>query len=257
MGCVQNTSPGRLPPPRADLWLQIVVVLGVSLGASAVHAVLDLVEVLVHSSVAESAATLNAPLSSVPVVDALRRVANIGLALVPVLLALYLLAGAAARIPAVLHEVGADLRGPVQDLLRGTGLFLVLGAGTLVLYQAGRSLGITAQITTSTLGSTWWAVALLLLTALRHALVEEVIVVAFLSDRLRRLGWAWWAVALGSSVLRASYHLYQGFGPALGNLVMGLVFIQVYRRGGRLMPLLVAHFLLDAVGFLAPQVLAG
>ena len=63
--------------------------------------------------------------------------------------------------------------------------------------------------------------------------------------------------ASASAVVRARYHLYQGFGPALGNLVMGLVFVWLYRRGGRLMPLLIAHALLDTVGVLAPQLLAG
>jgi len=33
--------------------------------------------------------------------------------------------------------------------------------------------------------------------------------------------------------------------------------VWLYRRGGRLMPLLIAHALLDTVGFLAPQLLAG
>ena len=137
------------------------------------------------------------------------------------------------------------------------GLFAVMGGGTLVLYQVGRSLEITAQITTSTMEQTWWAVSLLVLSALRHSIVEEMIVVAFLCERLRSLGWSWWLVAVASAVVRASYHLYQGFGPTLGNLVMGLVFVWLYRRGGRLMPLLIAHALLDTVGFLAPQLLAG
>lgn len=243
--------------PRADLRMQILLVLGVSLGASAVYSVLDLAEMALRSSIAESSTTLNQPLSPLPVLDALRRLTGICFALVPVALALYLLAGTASRIPAVLRGIGVDGRRPGHDAAWGLALFVVMGGGTLGLYQAGRALGITAEITTSTLGTTWWTVPLLLLTALRHALVEEVIVVGFLADRMRRLGRSWWTVAVVSSVLRASYHLYQGIGPALGNLVMGLVFVWLYRRGGRLAPLLLAHFLLDAVGFLVPQLLGG
>ena len=138
--------------PRADLRMQILLVLGVSLGASAVYSVLDLAEMALRSSIAESSTTLNQPLSPLPVLDALRRLTGICFALVPVALALYLLAGTASRIPAVLRGIGVDARRPGHDAAWGLALFVVMGGGTLGLYQAGRALGITAEITTSTLG---------------------------------------------------------------------------------------------------------
>ncbi|MEO2098539.1 MAG: CPBP family intramembrane glutamic endopeptidase, partial [Brachybacterium sp.] len=46
-----------------------------------------------------------------------------------------------------------------------------------------------------------------------------------------------------------AYHTYQGVGPGLANLVMGLVFGEWYRRTRRTMPLVVAHTLLDAAAF--------
>jgi membrane protease YdiL (CAAX protease family) len=49
--------------------------------------------------------------------------------------------------------------------------------------------------------------------------------------------------------LRGTYHLYQGFGQALGNAVMGALFAWWFQRTGRLWPLLVAHTLLDVVAF--------
>ena len=52
-----------------------------------------------------------------------------------------------------------------------------------------------------------------------------------------------------SAPLRRTSHLYQGFGAFVGNLAMGLVFGYLYKRFGRLTPLLVAHFMLDAVAF--------
>jgi len=46
-------------------------------------------------------------------------------------------------------------------------------------------------------------------------------------------------------------------GAFLGNAVMGLVFGYLYRRWGRVMPLLIAHFLIDSVTFVGYAVLAG
>ena len=68
-------------------------------------------------------------------------------------------------------------------------------------------------------------------------------------ERLERLGWAVPAIIVASSTLRGAYHLYQGFGPFVGNAVMGVVFCLVYLRTRRVMPLVVAHTLLDVVAF--------
>lgn len=50
-------------------------------------------------------------------------------------------------------------------------------------------------------------------------------------------------------MLRGSYHLYQGIGGFIGNLAMGVVFVYLYRRWGRVGPLVVAHSLLDIGAF--------
>jgi uncharacterized protein len=92
-------------------------------------------------------------------------------------------------------------------------------------------------------------VPVLLLSAVRHGILEEVIVVGYLFERLPRLGWGTWQVLLASAVLRGSYHLYQGVGPFIGNFAMGLVFGWVYLKTRRVMPLVIAHALLDAAGF--------
>ena len=67
--------------------------------------------------------------------------------------------------------------------------------------------------------------------------------------RLRQLGVGRAGSIAASSVLRGSYHLYQGFGAGLGNLVMGVVFGAAYDRWRKLWPLVIAHFLLDVVAF--------
>ena len=90
---------------------------------------------------------------------------------------------------------------------------------------------------------------MLILSAVRHGIVEEVIVVGYLLDRLPALGWSMPVAIFASSMLRGSYHLYQGFGPFIGNAIMGVVFALVYTRTRRVMPLVIAHALLDIVAF--------
>ena len=86
---------------------------------------------------------------------------------------------------------------------------------------------------------------------------DEVIVVGYLLRRLDRLGWSPGVAMAGSSVLRGSYHLYQGIGGFIGNMVMGVVFVYLYRRWGRVGPLVVAHALLDIGAFVGYALLAG
>ena len=64
-------------------------------------------------------------------------------------------------------------------------------------------------------------------------------------------------VSVLSAVLRGSYHLYQGLGGFLGNAVMGLIFGRIWQRWGRLTPLVLAHFFIDAVAFIGWTELAG
>lgn len=90
---------------------------------------------------------------------------------------------------------------------------------------------------------------MLILSAMRHAVVEEVIVVGYLMNRFGKFGWSIPLSILASSLLRGTYHLYQGFGPFIGNVVMGIVFAWLYTRTRRVMPLVIAHALLDIVAF--------
>jgi membrane protease YdiL (CAAX protease family) len=78
---------------------------------------------------------------------------------------------------------------------------------------------------------------------------EELLVVGYLITRLRQLGSGEGVAVLASAATRGSYHAYQGFGALLGNLVMGLVFGQVWQRTHRLWALVYAHALIDVVAF--------
>ena len=84
---------------------------------------------------------------------------------------------------------------------------------------------------------------------MQNAVLEEVVVVGYLLTRLRQLDWRLPLAVAASSLLRGSYHLYQGFGAFVGNAVMGVVFSLVYLRWRRVGPLVVAHTILDVVAF--------
>ena len=81
-------------------------------------------------------------------------------------------------------------------------------------------------------------------------------IVAFWFTRMTQRGWPVAAVLVGSALIRGSYHLYQGFGGFVGNVVMGLVFGWFYLRTRRVGPLVAAHVLLDIVAFLGYALLA-
>jgi membrane protease YdiL (CAAX protease family) len=96
----------------------------------------------------------------------------------------------------------------------------------------------------------------LVLSALQNSLLEEVVIIGYLFTRLRQLGWAWVMIIGLSALVRGSYHLYQGFGGFVGNLIMGLIFGLVYLRWKRVGPLVVAHTLLDITAFVGYALLA-
>ncbi|ALD13328.1 CAAX protease [Clavibacter capsici] len=245
----------RMPLRRAvrrRLRIEIAIVLGLSLGASAVYSVLRIVDLSTRSeSLGSQSATINRSLNDRQVFDLLYQLLDVATALVPVALVLFLLwqPGRSA-----FRRIGLDLRRPGRDVAAGLGLAALIGVPGLCLYLAGRALGITVDVVPTALDSYWWTVPVLVLVALRAALQEEVIVVGYLFTRLRELGWGRgrlgaWTVILAAAVLRGSYHLYQGYGPFLGNVAMGVVFGWCYVRYGRTAPLVVAHLILDVVSF--------
>ena len=113
----------------------------------------------------------------------------------------------------------------------------------------GRLLGITAQIIPAPDTSYWWTVPVLILAAFQNALLEEVVVIGYLTTRLRQFGWGAWPTIVTAAALRGSYHLYQGVGQGLGNFVMGLVFGYWFTRTKRVLPLVIAHTILDVFAF--------
>ena len=229
------------------LTVEVWIVLGLSLGRSAIYAVVSLVAKLTAGPpLGEQSTTLNPSQSSRPLLDLTYQLLSIGFALVPVALAVYLLSEPGRS---ALRRIGLDAARPWRDLAVGLGLAGAIGVPGLGLYAVGRALGITVQVQASALNAAWWTVPVLVLAALQNALLEEVIAVGYLSERLRDLRWSAPAVVVASALLRGAYHLYQGWGPFVGNVVMGLVFAEYYRRRRRVAPLVVAHTVMDVVAF--------
>ncbi|KIC62622.1 CPBP family intramembrane metalloprotease [Arthrobacter sp. NQ7] len=245
-----------LVPSRRRLRLEVWIVLGLSLGQSAVYSVVQLLDKMTRAPLAQGTSTLNRSQSTREYFDLTYQLLDIIFALVPVLLVFYFLTdqrhagpGEDRNSGSAFQKLGFNFARPGRDLLQGVGLAALIGIPSLGLYAAGRALGITTAIIPSALDAYWWTVPVLILSAVRHAVLEEVIVVGYLLDRFGKFGWSM-PLAIGvSSVLRGSYHLYQGFGPFIGNAVMGIVFAWLYTRTKRVMPLVIAHALLDIVAF--------
>ena len=136
-------------------------------------------------------------------------------------------------------------------------LAAVIGGSGLGLYLIAYHIGVALNVVAENLPAVWWRIPVLVLSAAQNAIVEEVIVVGYLLSRLERLGVRPSRAIVISAVIRGSYHLYQGAGGFLGNAIMGLIFGFLYRRWGRVTPLIIAHFLIDAVAFVGYAVLAG
>jgi len=239
-------------PERRVIRIEIAVVLAVTFGLSAYTAFLNLIEAVLLGLAGQRIA-LNPRRSPFDLID-------LGLNLAVVfqlvgwgLLAIYLL----WRSGFGPNQIGLGRLRWRPDVLGGLGLAALIGLPGLALYVAARWLGLSAHVEPAELYDTWWRMPVLIITAFANGWAEEVIVVAFLMTRLRQLRVNPVAVLLASSLLRGAYHLYQGFSAGLGNVVMGLVFAYVWRRTGRLWPLIIAHGIIDTVAYVGYALAAG
>jgi membrane protease YdiL (CAAX protease family) len=250
------SPPQRLAPPAARLlrW-EIVTVFAVSLGASGLYALVSFIGSLTaHQSLGKQTAVLNGTLApGRPLFDLFLQLLSIAIALAPVLLVFYLLARAGERP----SSIGLDASQPGLDLARGAVLAAVIGGSGLGLYLVAYHLGVELNVVAENLPDVWWRIPVLLLSALQDGLLEEVIVVGYLMSRLDKLGVKPPVAIAISAGIRGSYHLYQGAGGFIGNATMGVIFAYLYRRWGRVTPLIIAHTLIDAVAFVGYALLAG
>ena len=247
-------APLNAQAARMQRW-EIVCVLAVSLGASGVYALVQYIGSLTAQvSLAKQQVVVHGTLApGRPLLDLFLQLTNITLALAPVLLVFYLLARAGEGP----SSIGVDFRQPGRDLARGAALAALIGGSGLGLYLIAYHIGVELNVVAENLPAVWWRIPILLLSALQNAILEEVVIVGYLLSRLDKLGVRPGRAILISAVIRGSYHLYQGVGAFVGNAVMGLIFGFLYRRWGRVTPLIIAHFLIDAVAFVGYALLAG
>jgi membrane protease YdiL (CAAX protease family) len=233
---------------RRTVRTEVLLVLGVSLGASAVYALLDLLrELTAPKPLNQQTQTLvQSAAPGRPWLDLAFQLASIGFGVVPALLAVHLMR---RDHESPFTTLGVLPARPRFDALVGFGLAALIGIPGLGLYIAARSAGFNVTVVPAALPDVWWTVPVLVLAAAQNAVLEEVVVVGYLVTRLEQLGWRAPAIVAGSALLRGSYHLYQGFGGFAGNAVMGVIFVLVYMRIRRVGPLVLAHTTLDTVAF--------
>lgn len=225
---------------RQEIWLVLLL----SLGASAIYSTLSLLRKLASpEGLAGSTTTINRPVVETPWLDLIYQLVGIGLALVPVLLALYFLRQ---------EQVSIGLIPNLRDVGLGVLIAASIGIPGIGLYFLALELGLTSRVVPSSLGDFVWTIPILLLAALRSGLQEEVIVVGFLLSKLKLVNptFSVLLLVLISAAIRASYHSYQGFSAVLGNFVMGIVFALVFLRTARVAPLVIAHTLMNSVVFI-------
>jgi membrane protease YdiL (CAAX protease family) len=242
------------PRVRRLIGTEILVVLTVTLGLSALRSALSLLDALLQPvPLSSQQVALNAPAASADLVDLALQLARVLQLVGWGALGAYLL----IRAGFALRHVGLDARRPARDALGAAGLAALIGIPGLGLYLVSRALGVSLDVAPSTLSDTWWRVPVLIASAAANAWAEELVMIGYLLTRLRQLGWSENRSMFASAVLRGSYHLYQGLGGFVGNLVMGCVFGRVWQRTNRLWVLVGAHTLIDVVAFLGYAVLAG
>ena len=236
------------PLARRTLLTETVLVLAVSLGASAIWSLLRVVAMLTSGApLSEQTARMNvSAFPDQPWLDLLWQLAGVALGLAPALLAVHLLL---REDGGALRRIGADLTRPGQDLVRGLLLAAAIGLPGLAWYLGARAAGLSTTIVAADLAPHWWVVPVLVLAALQNAVLEEVLMVGYLFTRWAQAGWGRWQIIVTSAVVRGCYHLYQGIGGFIGNLVMGLFLGWIYTRTRRVAPLVVAHAVIDIVAF--------
>lgn len=229
---------------KRRLDFEILLVLGVSLGRSAVYSIVAFIAALTApKGLGGSTTTINQSESPREWLDATYQLLGTFFQIVPVFLAFFLL-GSGAMVKVGLSRIQLG-----RQLLQGLAIAAAIGIPGLGLYLAARAMNLSVQVVATDVLAYWWTTPMLLLSAAGASLIEEAVMIGYLFTRLQERGLSDRKILWLSALVRGSYHLYQGVGGFVGNIVMGLVFGRIYQKTGKLLPLLFAHFLLDAVVF--------
>jgi len=236
---------------RTALRWELLLVLGITFGTSGLRAIAQLVEATVSpEALNEQKATLNQAQSVLPWLDPILQLLSSGVLFAWGGLAIFLLL---RHLPTPVLVRSWRLQG--RDWLHGAGLAAIIGLPGLAFYFGAVHLGLSKQVVPTGLDESWWRIPLLIVNSWANGFAEELVVVAWLSTRLRqlRISWAW--VFAASALLRGSYHLYQGYSAGLGNIIMGAIYLWYFKRTGRIWPLVIGHGLIDTVAFVGYAVL--
>ncbi|MBN9645315.1 CPBP family intramembrane glutamic endopeptidase [Corynebacterium mendelii] len=230
------------------LVFEITTVLLVTFGTSGIRSALRLINAALQPvALNQQKVTIHPQQSSVSWLDLSLQLCSAGVLIGWGLLGWYLLARDKLSPP-----------GPTsRDVLRGAGLAALIGLPGLLFYAAAVQLGLSTVVAPTGLARSFYEYPVLVLFSFGNAFAEETVVVAWFITRLRQLKCPTAGAVVAASVLRGSYHLYQGFSAGIGNIIMGLVFGAYYAKTGKLWPLVIAHFLIDAVAFLGYAALKG
>lgn len=247
-----EVSPSR--PTKDRYGIEVLLVLGVSLGISALYSWVNFLDIQTRGGFRHATASLNPSESPRAWVDLSYQLLGILNGLVPALLALYLL----SRSPALPgFGIGLDRLRLRLESLQGLGIAAAIGIPGLGLVILARHLGINAQLDASDLADIWYRYPILILQGIQNGVLEEVVMIGFLLTRFRQLNWPAGRAILLSAVIRGSYHTYQGLGGFVGNLIMGALFGWWFSRTRRVLPLVIAHSVIDIVSFVGYAALHG
>ncbi len=246
------------PRERRGLWIEVTLVLLVTLGMSGLRSLVSLLDSLASTvPLAQQTVAINVPQARAGYLDLVGQLLTTTRLVAWGALGIFLLwRGSIGAGRHTLASLGIDRSRPGRDTAWGAGLAAAIGVPGLGLYLVARALDLNLTVAPSTLNSAWWTVPVLVLSAFANAWAEEALVVAYLLTRLRQLGVGENGGLLASALLRGSYHLYQGFGGFVGNVVLGLVFGRLWQRTNRLWPLVIAHGIIDVVAFVGYALLA-
>ncbi|WP_439031095.1 CPBP family intramembrane glutamic endopeptidase [Gordonia terrae] len=229
---------------RRGIVVELIIVGVLTFAFSALSAALALLEAELAGGIGQQTVALNPSRSDLDLIDAVRQVMS-GLRLFAIAsLGVYLL----WRSGLGLSRVGLGRWTPRRDVPAGLVLAAIIGLPGLALVAVARAMGLNASLVPSQ-ADTWWEWPVLILIAIGNAAAEEIVVVAYFITRLRQLGVSDGKALASSAILRGGYHLYQGFGAGVGNLVMGVVYGRYYQVTGRAWPLVVAHAVIDVIAF--------
>jgi len=234
--------------------LELLIVFSMTLGLSGLRSLVRLIDSLLQPTpLNQQSVAINVPQARADLLDLVAQLLGVLQLAAWGGIGLYLL----WRTGIKLKVIGLDGTRKLADSLGALGLAAIIGIPGLAFYFAAWALGLNLAVQPSTLDNAWWMSVALILAAAGNAWAEEVLVVGYLITRLDQLGWRQYTALLAAAVLRGSYHLYQGFGGFVGNLVMGLVFGFYWQRTKRLWPLVIAHTILDVVAFVGYTMLRG